>query len=112
MANEQPDAPKRPRKPLAESAAWLPVPWELADVSAMQALQSGTADAEQQRRAIDWIIMRAAATYEVAYRPESARDTDFMLGRQFVGQQIVKMLKLSVAALRRNEPNADLPEPR
>ena len=112
MAGEQPDVPRRQKKSLAESAAWLPAPWELADVSAIQALQAGTADAGQQRRALDWIIMQASATYERAYRPESARDTDFMLGRQSVGQQIVKLLKLSMAALRRTDPNADLPEPR
>ena len=112
MAGEQPDAPKRAKKQLSESAAWLPAPWELADVSAVQALQTGTADPEQQRRALDWIIMQAAGTYEMGYRPESARDTDFMLGRQFVGKQIVKLLKLSIAAMRRNEPNADRPEPK
>jgi len=109
MANEQPDAPRR-KKPLADSAAWLPVPYELADASALQALQTGTADAGQQRRALDWIINQAAATYEMPYRPESARDTDFMLGRVFVGQQIVKMLKLAVGAMRRREPNADAGE--
>jgi hypothetical protein len=88
------------------------VPYELADASALQALQTGTADAGQQRRALDWIINHAAATYDLAYRPESARDTDFMLGRVFVGQQIVKMLKLAVGSLRRNEPNADAGEQR
>lgn len=109
MANEQPDAPRR-KKPLADSSVWLPVPYELADASALQALQTGTADAGQQRRALDWIINQAAATYEMPYRPESARDTDFMLGRVFVGQQIVKMLKLAVGAMRRREPNADAGE--
>lgn len=108
MANEQPDRPRK--KALSESAAWLPVPYELADATAIQALNAGTADAHQQKRALAWIINQAAATYEMPYRPESARDTDFMLGRVFVGQQIVKMLKLAVGALRRTEPNADASE--
>lgn len=92
---------------MSDSSAWRPAPYELADATAIQALNAGTADAHQQQRALAWIINNAAATYEMAYRPDSPRDTDFLLGRVFVGQQIVKMLKLAVGALRRNEPNAD-----
>ncbi len=85
----------------------MPVKYEAADVEALQAVQSGTADAYQQRRALDWIIETAAETYGEPFRSDAdggERDTSFALGRAFVGRQIVKMLKISpkiVAELRK-----------
>lgn len=98
-----------------QSAPWLPPAYEKADVSAIQALASGLASPEQQKRALDWIIQQAAGTYDLAYRPggeEGSRDTTFALGRVFVGQQIVKMMKLSLALIPNKEPNADAHEPK
>lgn len=113
MTQEQPEAPKTRRKPVAAaSAPWLPPAYELADATALQALQRGVADPDQQRRALDWIIKQAAGTYDLAYRPggvDGSRDTDFALGRQFVGQQVVKLLNLAVGALRRGA-HSDPPE--
>ncbi len=80
----------------------LPAEYELADVSALQALQQGVANEDQQKRALRWVIERAAGTYEAHFYPEE-RFTTFALGRAFVGQQIVKMLRLNVSALRRDE---------
>lgn len=81
--------------------AWHPAEWELADASAIQALARGDANADQQRRALEWIVNQAAGTYQMQYRPGSARDTDFSLGRQFVGQQIVKMTKLNISQFKK-----------
>lgn len=113
---EQPKPPRAAvptRSALAARAPWLPPAYELADVTALQALERGNASPEQQRRALGWVINLAAGTYDLAYRPglEGARDTDFALGRQFVGQQIVKLLNLLPSALPRREPQADPPEP-
>ena len=85
-----------------KNSPWLPVKYELADVTAIQALNRGEANADQQKRAMKWIIELASRLYEFNYYP-SERDTSFALGRVFVGQQIVKMLKLNVSNLRRNE---------
>lgn len=77
----------------------------------MQALAAGTADPVQQKRALAWIIEQAAGTYDLSYRPgaqEGDRDTAFAEGKRFVGSQIVKMLKVSVAAIRRG-PQSDQP---
>ena len=76
--------------------------YELADVVAIQALARGDADEHQQKRALKWIIENAAAMYEFSYYPTD-RDTNFGLGRVFVGQVIVGILKLNAAALRRKE---------
>jgi len=80
----------------------IPPRYELADVSAFQALQIGNATPEQQMRALKWLIERGAGTYDHHFYP-SDRDTAFALGRAFVGQQVVKLLKLSVGDLRRVE---------
>ena len=75
--------------------------YELADVTALQALAGGIADEAQQKRALKWIIENAAAMYEWAYK-EQPRETDIALGRQLVGQSIVGLLKLQVSTLRRD----------
>ena len=95
---------------VAGSAPWLPAEYIPADATAMQALAAGTANPEQQKRAIRWIIENAAGTYDMSYRPgtEGERDTAFAEGRRYVGNQIVKLLKISVAAIRRG-PNSDTP---
>lgn len=74
--------------------------YDLADATALQALAAGTADADQQRRALTWIVENAAAMYEWPYK-EQPRETDIALGRQLVGQSIVGLLKLNLADLRR-----------
>ena len=81
---------------------FLPPPYEVADVTAIQALVAGRAEPHQQQRAINWIINAAAATYDFDYRTD-ARDHAFGSGRRFVGLQLVKMLKLNVAALSKAE---------
>lgn len=83
--------------------------YELADADALQALLRGDADAGKQRRALNFIIEKIAATYDEPYRPgaeDGARDTTFALGRAFVGRQIVKLLKLNLSVLRKENNNA------
>ena len=80
----------------------LPTPYEVADVSAIQALQDGSANPDQQKRALRWLIERASGTYEAHFYPED-RFTTFALGRAYVGQQVVKMLRLNVSTLRSME---------
>ena len=99
-------AESRRRRPAAqvleEHAPWKPPAYENADVAAIQALAKGTATPDQQKRAIDWIINKGCATYDFPYRPggmEGDRDTCIAIGRMFVGQQIVKLLKLKIGLL-------------
>lgn len=63
---------------------------------AWQALAAGTADSFQQKALLDWLINKAAATYDLAYRPGDAGATNFALGRAFVGQQVVRQIKLNI----------------
>lgn len=87
------------KKSLVQSPA-VPAEYELADASAIQALMRGEADEGQQQRALKWIVEVAAGMYQFQYYP-SERDTAFALGRGFVGQQIVKLSRLNLSALRR-----------
>lgn len=94
------------RKTLLEQAA---NDWELADASAIKALMAGTADATQQKRALDWILKKACALPEWAYQPgENDRDTNIALGRQFVGHLIMKLVHINLAAMPR-KPHSDPP---
>lgn len=79
----------------------LPAVYEPWHVAAIQALAAGTATEDQQKTALEWIVNAAASTYDQPYRPgvDGDRETAFGCGRQFVGQQIVKLLKLNAAAI-------------
>lgn len=100
--SEQPAQPraraKSVRQALEDAAPWKPAQWEPADAGALQALQRGDAPAHLQQRALRFIIESLCGTYEMNYRPgdDGRRDTDFALGKAFVGQQIVKLLKVKV----------------
>lgn len=107
---EQPPRGRRapPAETLLQKAA---NDWELADASAIKALQAGTADAIMQRRALDWILKKACALPEWAYVPGDESGTHIHLGRQYVGHMIMKLLNMNLATAQRREPNADEHEP-
>lgn len=73
--------------------------YEPADAYAMAALARGEANVDQQRRALDWIINNAAATYDMSFSPDNPSLTAFAEGRRFVGNQIVKLMKLDTRKL-------------
>lgn len=84
---------------MKKSEAWTPPTYSKRLVFSLKALQTGTANDEQQKIALAWIINQAAATYDQSFRPESDRATAFAEGRRFVGLQIVKLLNLSGAMI-------------
>lgn len=93
---------RKPRDP-----AWIPVDYSETDVLAIKALADGTANEQQQRHALDWMIRVAAGAYELSYRSDAdggERETAFAEGRRFVGLQVVKMVNMApklVAELRK-----------
>lgn len=75
-------------------------PWDQPDLDdhdlrAIKALAAGKATEGQQRMALDAIINKIAATYDLPFRPgpDGARATDFAAGKMFVGQRIVNAIK-------------------
>ena len=73
---------------------WHPPTYEKADIRALQALARGDAGEVEQKRALDWLINIAAATYDEPFRPGQQDAVNYMLGRRSVGLAIVKLLKL------------------
>jgi hypothetical protein len=84
------------RKPVHQH--WLPAPYSNAEAYAIKAVASGTANAGQQKIAIDWII-RMAGTYDVTFQPDSERITAYAEGKRAVGLQIVKLINIPVTLL-------------
>ena len=49
------------------------------------------------KRALDWIIWRAAETYDEPFTPGQPDVTNYRLGRRSVGLAIIKVMKLKAA---------------
>jgi hypothetical protein len=79
---------------VAKREPWHPPPYEKDDIRAVQALAQGVAGETEQKRALNWIVNTAAATYDEPFRPGSSDTVAYMLGRRSVGLAIVKLLKL------------------
>lgn len=92
----------------AHDAAWLPVAYEKADVAAMQALDRGDASPDAQKRALAFIVNNICRTYDLSFRPDSPRVTDFAEGKRYVGTQIVTLIKLNLSKI---QTGPEPPEP-
>ena len=95
-------AKPKPLKPLMPQLGSTPAKPTVLVATAMQALSDGTANEGQQKTALRWILDEACGDPVWAYR-ESVRETDIALGRQFVAQQIVGLLKVNISELRKAE---------
>ncbi len=73
--------------------------WDIPTASAIQALIRGEATSEQQRSAMNWLINQACGTYNTSFSELGDSATAFAEGRRFVGTNIVKLSKISTAAL-------------
>lgn len=95
---------KPARQAAADNAPWLPAAYELADAAAIQALVRGDATADQQRRAVAWLV-NCSGYYDLSFRPGDGgdRETAFAEGKRFVGAQMVKLSKLALSKLRDNQ---------
>ncbi len=82
-------------------APYAPPTYTRQDVLAVQALAAGTASAEQQQRALRYVIEALARYYDLSYcpGPDGERDTAMAEGRRFVGAQLVLMTKMDVSVI-------------
>ncbi len=82
-------------KPMPLPSPLEPAPFEDVIVYGLQGLADGNASPQQQMKVLEWIINHASrANGPGHYQPDSPRNTDFALGRAFVGQQILGILKI------------------
>jgi hypothetical protein len=79
----------------------MPPQYDDPDVFAIQALVKGEADADQQKRALNWIINECCKTYDMSYRPDNQTDTVFAEGKRYVGNEIIRMTKMKVGTLKK-----------
>jgi len=116
------NAPKDPA-PRRRREVWFPADYEVADIRAVQTLASYARLAETAwdektmgappptptpadvKRALDWIINGAAQTYDNGFTAQdpNGRIAAFVDGRQSVGQQIVKAMKIKVSVIEGKE---------
>ena len=84
----------------------MPVKYVKADVAALQAMHRGEATADQQQRAMDFIVGDISDRNGMSFRPgqDGARETAFAEGRRFVGNQIVKLVKLPLSKIKEDNP--------
>lgn len=101
---EQPTEGGKPRRKVHRGApvpsAYDVTPAEPADATALQALVRGDCPPHLQQRAMNFIIYKLCGTYLPTFRrggPEASREQDFALGKQFVGQQLVGLLKVKTS---------------
>ena len=88
------------RKPVPPSECAL-ADYTKADVIAIQALFAGVADAEQQKRDMDFIVNKICRTYDLTYRPHGdTHASAFAAGRAYSGQQLVTFLKMSARTIK------------
>ena len=92
-------APRR-RTPVSGQAPWpwqIPIGIENADIFALQALERGTANAAQQKRAVAFIEVVLCAADRMSFYPggeDGKRASDFAEGKRWVGSQLRRLLKL------------------
>jgi hypothetical protein len=88
---------------------WHPAEYTSKQIAAFQDLAGGKATAEQQGMVLDWLVNNASGLYEEHFF-EGSRETDYALGKAYVGRQVVKMVnfpKNALNALRQKEENPD-----
>jgi uncharacterized protein YycO len=90
---------------MKERKPYTPAEYSADDVAAIQALVAGVANEGQQRTAVAWIITKAGAAYDQSYfsGPGGDRDTAFAEGRRFVANSILKLSKLPVDVVRKQD---------
>lgn len=76
-----------------------PAKYEEDDVAALKAVAAGNASPAQQKRALLWIVHRAAMTYDETFVQGRTDTTHFLTGRRNVGLQIMKLVNVPIGEL-------------
>ncbi|MHB9436133.1 MULTISPECIES: hypothetical protein [unclassified Mesorhizobium] len=82
-----------------------PATYDDLDVAAVKALAAGNASEGQQKRAIAWIVHKAAMTYDEVFVPGQPDVGHHLTGRRNVGNQILKLVNTPIDLLRKPKGN-------
>ena len=77
---------------------YAPAKYEAEHASAAQLLVQGECPEHLQKEFMRWLIEDVAGTYDQSYRVDPY-NTAFAEGKRFVGNTVVKMLKLRASKL-------------
>lgn len=80
---------------------WGSAPFELADAMALKALAAGSANEDQQKRALAWILQKACRLNRLSADPASERATCFAEGKRHVGLQLARIVSMNSDELKR-----------
>ena len=102
---EQPAARATPRG-IPDANVVAPAKYGLAEAGAWKAIHQGNATKDQQILALNWLLEGPCGLHDLQYRPgaDGERDTAFALGKRYVGQQIVKLIRVDMESLRKRTP--------
>lgn len=81
--------------------------YTIADALAVQAMALGEASADQQKRAIKWIVEGACMAYGETFDPLNDRTSSFSQGRRFAGRRIIALTKVNTAELAKAEDSQE-----
>jgi len=94
---------EEPIAALGRHAPWMPVTVDPAIVSGLQAMARGDCPPHLQQKVLQWVIDTSRNGGALYFPGEAGRrDTDYALGRAFLGETIVTFLRMT---LRRNSEN-------
>jgi hypothetical protein len=88
--------------PGTKSGMWNQFDADIADISAVQALNRGDANADQQRRAVEWILKQLAGVQGSTFHVDPNASA-FAEGRRYVGLKLAQALNLSMRDMLANE---------
>lgn len=88
-----------------------PAKFEDIIVYGLHALADGDATQQQQKKVLEWIINSASRAFGPGFYQPSDRDTAFALGRAFVGEQILGILKIPMIDFGISEDPPEKPDP-
>lgn len=79
------------------------IPDDIVDGYAIQALATGTATEDQQKRAFNCIVRELCGTYDMTFDPESDRASAFNEGKRYVGRALVGILSTNLTVIKEVE---------
>jgi len=71
---------------------WGPTAFTLAEAMAVKALAAGTADEDQQKRALGFIVQKLCRINRISADPQNEKATYFTEGKRFVGLALARIV--------------------
>ncbi|QND67646.1 hypothetical protein HB777_29390 [Mesorhizobium loti] len=85
-----------------------PADYDDLDVEAVKAVAAGNASEGQQKRAMAWIVHKAAMTHDEPFVPGQPDVTARLTGRMSVGRQILKLVNTPIHLLTKPKGTTDV----